>query len=57
MLDVTDLLRKHCTNGITFVLVRETRQSGDDEDKGREVIISAKESENIPVLHLWHTAQ
>ena len=57
MLDVTDLLRNHCTNGITFVLVRETRQSGDDEDKGREVVISSRESDNIPVLHLWHTVQ
>jgi len=54
MLDVTNILRNHSTNGITFVLVRETRQSGDDEDKGREVIIHSKESGNIPRLHLWH---
>jgi hypothetical protein len=54
MLDVTDLLEKHCTKGVTFVLVRETRQSGDDEDKGREVMVSSKESGNIPMLHLWH---
>jgi hypothetical protein len=57
MLDVTDLLKNHCTNGITFVMVRETRQSGDDEDKGREVIVSSKESGNNPALLLWHTGK
>jgi hypothetical protein len=53
MLDVTDLVKKHGGKGITFVLVRETRQLGDDEDKGREVIIHSLESGNKPVLDLW----
>ncbi|MEO6915427.1 MAG: discoidin domain-containing protein [Chitinophagaceae bacterium] len=45
MLDVTDLLKKHADKNTTFVLVRETRQLGDDEDKGRRVIISASHLE------------
>lgn len=53
MLDVTDLVKKHGGKGITFVLVRETRQMGDDEDKGREVIISSKETDNGPELLIW----
>jgi hypothetical protein len=53
MLDVTDLVKKHGGKGITFVLIRETRQLGDDEDKGREVIIGSKESENSSKLIFW----
>jgi hypothetical protein len=52
-LDVTEILKKHGENAITFVLVRETRQLGDDEDKGRKVIISASESETGPKLQIW----
>lgn len=46
-LDVSDLIKKHANAGITFVIVRETRQLGDDEDKGRKVIIS------LPTLQIW----
>jgi hypothetical protein len=52
-LDVTDLLKKHTANGFTFVLVRETRQLGDDEDKGRKVGISPVKSSNPPTLQIW----
>ncbi|WP_345955784.1 discoidin domain-containing protein [Mucilaginibacter sp. PAMB04168] len=50
-LDVTDLVKKHGASGMTFVLVRETRQLGDDEDKGRTVIIS--NSVAAPQLKIW----
>jgi hypothetical protein len=55
MLDVTDVVKKHASNGVTFVFVRETRQLGDDEDKGREVIINSSESNNKPKLLFWAT--
>ncbi|MEO5997146.1 MAG: discoidin domain-containing protein [Chitinophagaceae bacterium] len=48
--DVTELLKKHADKKITFVLVRETRQLGDDEDKNRQVLIQSKESNNKPEL-------
>jgi hypothetical protein len=54
MLDVTDLVRKHAGKGITFVLVRETRQLGDDEDKGKKVLISSLENANKPELIFWN---
>lgn len=50
-LDVTDLIKKHADDGITFALVRETRQLGDDEDKGRKVILS--KSILTPKLQIW----
>jgi hypothetical protein len=53
MLDVTDLVKKHAAAGITFVLVRETRQLGDDEDKGKKVIIGSLESDQRPELIFW----
>jgi hypothetical protein len=52
-LDVTSLMKKHRNKDMTFVLVRETRQLGDDEDKGREVIINSKESDKKPKLEIW----
>lgn len=52
-LDVTDLIKKHANQGITFVLVRETRQLGDDEDKGRKVLISTSKSTAAPKLQIW----
>jgi hypothetical protein len=52
-LDVTDLIKKHPSKGITFVLVRETRQLGDDDDKGREVMISSGESTKKSTLEFW----
>jgi hypothetical protein len=39
-LDVTELVKKHTASDLTFVLVRETRQLGDDEDKGRQAIVT-----------------
>jgi hypothetical protein len=53
-LDVTDIILKNTSEVITFVLVRETRQLGDDEDKGRTVSIKSKESNsNKPSLEIW----
>ena len=54
-LDVTEAMKKHAGKGISFVLVRETRQLGDDEDKGKKVIISSSESNEKPMLLYWHT--
>jgi len=52
-LDVTDLIKKHAGKGITFVLVRETRQLGDDDDKGREVWIGSSKGRYQPTLEFW----
>lgn len=52
-LDVTDLVKMHGAKGISFVLVRETRQLGDDEDKGREVIINSSGQDIQPRLDMW----
>jgi len=49
-LDVTEQLKKHAGKNITFVLVRETRQLGDDEDKNKQVLIQSKETNNKPAL-------
>ncbi|MDQ3683785.1 MAG: DNRLRE domain-containing protein, partial [Bacteroidota bacterium] len=55
ILDVTDLIKNHGSKGITYVLVRETRQLGDDEDKGKKVMINSLESNNQPELIFWMT--
>jgi hypothetical protein len=55
MLDVTDLVKKHITNGMTFVFIRETRHPGDDEDKGKKVMISSGKSKDKPQLIFWNT--
>lgn len=52
-LDVTDVVLKNNSEAITFILVRETRQLGDDRDKGRTVIIKSKESKVKPSLEIW----
>lgn len=52
-LDVTDIIKKYGDDGLTFVLVRETRQLGDDEDKGRKVLLSSSESATKPKLQIW----
>ncbi len=39
---------------ITFVLVRETRQLGDDEGKRKKVMIGSLESDNKPELIFWN---
>jgi hypothetical protein len=54
-LDVTEVLKNHPANNYTFVLVRETRHAGDDEDKKRNIIISAKEGKNPAQLIYWTT--
>jgi hypothetical protein len=54
MLDVTDIIKKHAGKGITFVLVRETRQLGDDEDKGKKVVVGSSESDQKPELIFWN---
>lgn len=38
-LDVTDIVKQAGTGPLTLVLIRETRQLGDDEDKGHHVTI------------------
>ncbi len=53
-LDITDVLKKHSAESYTFILVRETRQMGDDEDKGRIISVSAKEGKNPPQIELWY---
>ena len=51
MLDVTDLVKKHGKTGLSFAFIRETRQLGDDEDKGRQVrIVSGKEAEKPELI-------
>lgn len=56
-LDVTDIVKKYPASDYTFVVVRETRQLGDDEDKGRQVFISSSESSNGPTLIFYNTNQ
>lgn len=52
-LDVTDFVKKYAGKGITFVLLRETRQLGDDEDKGRDVMINSAKGRYQPTLEFW----
>lgn len=52
-LDVTALVRKCRHPEITFVLIRELRQLGDDADNGKICSFGTKESENKPVLSVW----
>ncbi|MGE6220410.1 discoidin domain-containing protein [Nubsella zeaxanthinifaciens] len=52
-LDVTDLIKRHGKKQLTFVLVRETRQMGDDEDKGRRVSLTMPSEPQKPKLLLW----
>jgi hypothetical protein len=52
-LDVTAVILNNYAEEITFVLIRETRQLGDDEDKGRTLIIKSKESNKAPSLDFW----
>jgi hypothetical protein len=52
-LDVTEVMKNHPANNYTFVLVRETRHAGDDEDKNRTITISAKEGKNPAKIIYW----
>ncbi|MEJ7691860.1 discoidin domain-containing protein [Daejeonella sp.] len=53
-LDVTDILKNHPAESYTFIMVRETRQMGDDEDKGRTISISSKEGQAAAQLEIWY---
>ena len=52
-LDVTELLRNCREQEITFVLIREVRQLGDDSDNGKSSLFGTKESKNGPILSIW----
>jgi hypothetical protein len=52
-LDVTDIIKKHSSQKLAFVLVRETRQMGDDEDKGRSVELVKPSEPQRPLLMWW----
>ncbi len=52
-LDVTDIVRKYPSGNLTFMLIREGREPGDDYDKGRVVSISNHASEHAPILKMW----
>ena len=56
-LDVTALIKSHPATDYTFVVIRETRQLGDDEDKGRQVFINSSESDHKPTLLFWNAKQ
>jgi hypothetical protein len=52
-LDITEMVKRHVKQGLTLVFVRETRQLGDDEDKGRKVLIGSMGGQNKPRLEIW----
>lgn len=52
-LDVTSLIYKCKQPEITFVLIRELRQLGDDGDNNKSCSFETKESVNAPVLSIW----
>lgn len=53
LLDVTGLLRNCRQQEITFVLIREVRQLGDDADKDRSCSLGTKESGNGARMVIW----
>lgn len=52
-LDVTALVRNCEKTEITFVLIRELRHLGDDDDNSKVCFFGTKESANKPVLSIW----
>jgi len=52
-LDVTEVVKKHVSEGLTFMLIREGREPGDDYDKGRMATISSRTSKHAPILQIW----
>ncbi len=52
-LDVTTLIRKCQQSEITFVLIREVRQLGDDSDNNKSCSFATRESANKPLITLW----
>lgn len=56
-LDVTDVVKTHPSKNYTFVLIRETRELGDDIDKNRTITINSKESDHSPQLIIWKSKE
>lgn len=52
-LDVTDMVKKHNSKYMRFILIREVRQLGDDADKAHQVNINSSGS-NKPELIFWN---
>lgn len=52
-LDVSEIIKNNLSSDITFVLIREGREPGDDYDKNRIVSISPRESSDKPILKIW----
>lgn len=52
-LDITTLAKKYASTGLTFVMIRETRQLGDDGDKNYQVSINKSTSQERPTLIYW----
>ncbi len=52
-LDVTDLVKRHAADGVTFIVARELREPGDDYDKGRTALIFPRTSPDAPVIEIW----
>lgn len=53
MLDVTSLIRNCHSERITFILIREVRQLGDDADKNKVCSLQTRETSGGPVLLTW----
>ncbi len=53
ILDVTKILMDKPAKPVTFVIIRETRQMGDDLDKEKKVTISSRESAQSPIIQIW----
>jgi hypothetical protein len=53
MLDITSVVKKHSGAGLTFILIRETRELGDDADKNNKVIINSSESGSGAEILYW----
>lgn len=52
-LDVTSIVKQHPSEELTFMLIREGREPGDDYDKGRVACISSEASAYSPLLKVW----
>lgn len=52
-LDVTSLIRKCKQKQVTFVLIRELRQLGDDADNNKSCSFESRESVHKPMLSIW----
>ena len=52
-LDVTDAVRRHVRDGVTFCLLRELREPGDDYDNGRCALLDGQGGDFKPVLQIW----